>query len=320
MKKTKVKNIVKIFVITIILTLININISKAVTSKKQELTDSIETKENVFQSSKNNKELENYTIDISNEEELEDTIKGLMLTINSEGMSKDLLSQAINIYTQITEKYSNNEIATIIEDNRDELIDNGISSENLDNSVKVLNSINTQQLKKVLETVDIDEVSNKIENGENIVTIAKDITKSLSPKEKINLIFDILLSANAIKTVLIVIVVLFVYRTLLRCVIYKKAKKQAWAPFVPIYRNIVMLKICNMSPWWLLLLLLPVVGWLFLWVIYVASRFMLAEGFNKGVGFAFGLWLLPIIFESIIVFSKKTKYIGFEEEDEEVLE
>ena len=116
MKKTKVKNIVKIFVITIILTLININISKAVTSKKQELTDSIETKENVFQSSKNNKELENYTIDISNEEELKDTIKGLMLTINSEGMSKDLLSQAINIYTQITEKYSNNEIATIIED------------------------------------------------------------------------------------------------------------------------------------------------------------------------------------------------------------
>ena len=32
---------------------------------------------------------------------------------------------------------------------------------------------------------------------------------------------------------------------------------------------------------------------------------------------AFGLWLLAPIFETILVFSRKTKYIGFEEENEE---
>ena len=99
--------------------------------------------------------------------------------------------------------------------------------------------------------------------------------------------------------------------------IYKKANKKAWAAFVPIYRNITMLKICKMSPWWLLLLLVPIIGWIILWIVSVASKFMLAEAFGKGTGFAFGLWLLAPIFETILVFSRKTKYIGFEEENEE---
>ena len=99
---------------------------------------------------------------------------------------------------------------------------------------------------------------------------------------------------------------------MLRCVIYKKAHKKAWAPFIPIYRNIVMLKICGMSPWWLLLLFVPIIGWLLLFVVNVASKFMLAESFGKGTGFAFGLWLLAPIFETILVFSKKIKYVGFE--------
>ena len=75
--------------------------------------------------------------------------------------------------------------------------------------------------------------------------------------------------------------------------------------FIPIYRNVVMLKICGMSPWWLLLLLVPVLGWIILFVISVASKFMLAESFGKGTGFAFGLWLLAPIFETILVFSRK---------------
>ena len=124
------------------------------------------------------------------------------------------------------------------------------------------------------------------------------------------------MSTKIIKNFVIALIVLAIYRTLLRCVIYKKAHKKAWAPFIPVYRNVVMLKICNMSPWWLLLLLVPVVGWIILWIVSVASKFMLAEAFGKGTGFAFGLWLLAPIFETILVFSKKTKYIGFEDEFE----
>ena len=64
-------------------------------------------------------------------------------------------------------------------------------------------------------------------------------------------------------------------------------------------------------PWVLLLLLVPVVGWFALIIINIYTKFTLAEGFGKGIGFGFGLWILGPIFEAILAFSRKSKYIGF---------
>lgn len=295
MIKTNARKIVIISIILIITSLIfNINMVEARTSDISNMG--------------------NYKIEIDNEENLSETIKDLILTINSEGMNESFLAQTINLYAQVTEKYTNDEIATMIEENKNELVKNGVSSENVNTITKVLRSINTEQTKKVLSQINIDEIYSKIKNGENLQTILQDIADNMSTTEKVNLMVSILLSANVIRKIFVVLVILFIYRTLLRCVIYKKAGRKAWAPFIPIYRNVVMLKICGMSPWWLLLLFVPVIGWAFLWVVSVASKFMLAESFEKGTGFALGLWLLAPIFETIMVFSRQTKYIGFEEE------
>lgn len=291
MTKTKVKNVVVIMIILIIL---------AMTTTVKAANNSITN-----------------DIDMTNKSQVSRTIRDLMLTIESEGMQKNLLSEAINMYSEATQVYSNDEIAEMIEENRTELTQYGMKSEDIDSVVKVLNSFDTEKTKKILNTLDIDQISEKISNGESTQDILREVTSSLSATEKIGLAVDVLLSAHIIKTILTVMIAIFIYRTLLRCVIYKKAKRQAWAPFVPIYRNIVMLKICNMSPLWLLLLFVPIIGWAILWIVHVASRFMLAEGFGKGPLFAFGLWLLAPIFETIIVFSRKTKYLGFEEEIEE---
>ena len=255
--------------------------------------------------------ISNYTIDVENEEEASDTIKDLILTINSEGMDKSLLSQTLNLYNQLTAQYTNNEIADMIEQNKKELEENNVQMDNVDSVITLLKSVDTTQLRKILGQVDIERIATKVENGESAASILKDITGNMTATEKVNFVMEILLSAYVVKIIIILSIILFIYRTLLRCVIYKKAHKRAWAPFVPIYRNIVMLKICGMSPWWLLLLLVPVVGWVLLFVVSVASKFMLAESFGKGTFFAFGLWLLAPIFETMLVFSKKTKYIGF---------
>lgn len=290
MIKTKVKNAIIIAITLIILT----------------ITTTVKATNNTITSE----------INMNNKTEVSETIRDLLLTIGSEGLQKNLMSEAINMYAEATKTYSNEEIAKMVEEHKEELIQNGIKSEDIDSMVKVLNSFDTEKTKKILNTIDVDKISEKIANGENIQDIIKEITSSLSATEKIGLAVDVMLSANIVKTILIVIISIFIYRTLLRCVIYKKARKQAWTPFVPIYRNIVMLKICNMSPWWLLLLLVPIIGWLILWIVHVASKFMLAEGFGRGVIFAFGLWLLAPIFETILVFSKKIKYVGFEEIEE----
>ena len=198
----------------------------------------------------------------------------------------------------------------------DEFVQSGVKKEDLDSIITVLKRVDTVQLKKVLGKIDIEKIATRVKNGESTTQILKVITDQFSTSEKVDIIFGTLLSTKIIKNFAIVMIVLAIYRTLLRCVIYKKAHKKAWASFIPVYRNVVMLKICNMSPCWLLLLLVPVVGWIILWIVSVASKFMLAEAFGKGTGFAFGLWLLAPIFETILVFSKKTKYIGFEDEFE----
>ena len=192
-----------------------------------------------------------------------------------------------------------------------ELEENGITKDELDNINLVLKNVDEKQLNKVLDNINIDEITSQLQSGSTLLEIVQNTINSMSAKEKIKFIIDLLLSAYILKTIITVLVVFIIYGILLRCLIFKKAGRHAWEALIPIYRDVVMLKICNMSPWWLLLALIPIIGWAFLWVVKVASKFMLAEGFDKGAAFGFGLWLLPPIFETILVFSRKTKYVGF---------
>ena len=300
----KRRKIGRIFIVLIILiTIFSINKVQAVSTNNT----------NVSGTRVNSSQVAN-TLDINNKEEVQDTITNYILTINSEGLTQSILSDVIELYTNLTESYSNEQIADMIDDCKGNLSEYGVPEENLDSVTTVLRNLNTTQTKEVLDKININEISQKLSNGESIQTIINDIMQSMTATEKVDLVVSILLSANIIRTVLIVLLVIFVYRTLLRCVIYKKAGKHAWAPFIPIYRNVVMLKICGMSPWWLLLLLVPIVGWIGLWLVSVASKFMLAEKFGREVAFSFGLWLLAPIFETILAVSRKIQYIGNEEE------
>ena len=300
--KKNIRRLIAIIVLSAILLVVNINVAMAV----NDVSSNIEK-------DKKDSTASNYVDDINDEAEVSNAIRNLILTINSEGMNKNLLSQILNLYTQLAKSYTNTEIVEMIEQHRDEFEQNNVKMDNIDSVTNLLKIVDTNKLNKIVSQIDVNEISAKIENGENIQAILNSITGTMTPVEKVNFVMDILLSAQIVKAIAIILIVLFIYRTLLRCVIYKKAGKKAWAPFIPIYRNVVMLKICGMSPWWLLLLLIPVIGWILLFVVSVASKFMLAESFGKGTGFAFGLWLLAPIFETILVFSKKTKYIGFEE-------
>lgn len=300
----KRRKIGRIFIVLIILiTIFSINKVQAVSASNTSISG---TRVNSSQVAN--------TLDINNKEEVQDTITNYILTINSEALTQSILSDVIELYTNLTESYSNEQIADMIDDCKGNLSEYGVPEENLDSVTTVLRNLNTTQTKEVLDKININEISQKLSNGESIQTIINDIMQSMTATEKVDLVVSILLSANIIRTVLIVLLVIFVYRTLLRCVIYKKAGKHAWAPFIPIYRNVVMLKICGMSPWWLLLLLVPIVGWIGLWLVSVASKFMLAEKFGRGVAFSFGLWLLAPIFETILAVSRKIQYIGNEEE------
>ena len=187
------RKIIKIFItlcfISILCFILNLNTVRAATTLMFKETTSNE---------------QNYQININDEAEVSETIKNLILTINSEGMNKNFLSQTIELYTQLTEKYTNNEIIDIIEQNKSELKENNVNTENIDSVIKILKNVDTNNLRKILSQIDVDELATKINNGESAQSIILDITREMSTAEKVNFVVDILLAARNIKTILII--------------------------------------------------------------------------------------------------------------------
>ena len=236
------------------------------------------------------------TIDVNNLDDIKDLIQS-----SSEG-NVDIYD-VLQAYKDLSEKYSNEEIATAIEENKELLTEQGISENVIDSGTSVLRSVDAKQLNKILsEDINIDEIQQQLEDGATPTEILNNIQQDMSTTDKISLGVNLIMG---------IIVVLIIYNIIVRWRIYKKAGKHGWAALIPIYRDVVMYKICDVSPWVLLLLLVPVVGWFALIIINIYTKFTLAEGFGKGIGFGFGLWILGPIFEAILAFSRKSKYIGF---------
>ena len=87
--------------------------------------------------------------------------------------------------------------------------------------------------------------------------------------------------------------------------VFAKAGKPGWAAIVPIYNFIVLLEIVGRPAWWTVLLLLPCIN-VFAGLIVSLD---LAKAFNKGTGFAIGLWLIGFIFLPVLGFSS-AQYVG----------
>lgn len=84
--------------------------------------------------------------------------------------------------------------------------------------------------------------------------------------------------------------------------VFTKAGKPGWASIIPIYNIIVMLQIVGRPWWWLLLMLIPIVGL----VIAIIVSIDMAKSFGKGAGFGIGLALLGFIFYPILGFGSAT--------------
>jgi len=84
--------------------------------------------------------------------------------------------------------------------------------------------------------------------------------------------------------------------------IFTKAGEAGWKSIIPIYNFIVILKIVGREWWWILLMLIPVVG-LIVWIIVSLD---LAKSFGRGTGFGIGMAFLSPIFALILGFGSDT--------------
>lgn len=229
--------------------------------------------------------------------------------LNSQDGKIDI-TKLVTEYEELAKEYTNDEIADMIEENKDKIEEKGISSDVVSAGTQILRTMEPEKVTKILkEDIKIDEVKEKLDQGYTTSEIIKDVTTTLSIKEKISIAMKLLFANQMFKAIVTLLVILSVYSIIIRWIIFKKADKHGFAAIIPIYRDVVYFKICSISPWVILFVLLPIIGWLILAVLKIVSKFELSYNFGRKTGFGFGLWLLPIIFESIIAFSKKIKYV-----------
>ena len=87
--------------------------------------------------------------------------------------------------------------------------------------------------------------------------------------------------------------------------VFTKAGQPGWASIIPIYNAIVWLRIAGRPGWWILLFLIPIVGF----VIAIVVSIDFARKFGKGAGFAMGLVFLGFIFYPILAWGS-AQYSG----------
>jgi Family of unknown function (DUF5684) len=103
-------------------------------------------------------------------------------------------------------------------------------------------------------------------------------------------------------TIFLWVIVFYAIAVIPFWVIFTKAGQQGWQALIPIYSTYILLKIVGRPGWWLLLFLIPLVGFVILVIIYND----LSKSFGHGVGFTLGLIFLNLIFFYILAFGSST--------------
>lgn len=81
-------------------------------------------------------------------------------------------------------------------------------------------------------------------------------------------------------------------------VVFEKAGDAGWKSLIPIYNGYILMKISGNPGWWVILLLIPVVGI----VINLLAMLSLAGKFGRGALFGVGLCFLPMFFLPALAF------------------
>ena len=84
--------------------------------------------------------------------------------------------------------------------------------------------------------------------------------------------------------------------------VFTKAGEAGWKSLIPIYNIIVLLRIVGREWWWVILMLIPIVGF----IICIIVSHDLAKAFGRGTGFGIGLAFLTPIWGLILGFGSDT--------------
>lgn len=216
--------------------------------------------------------------------------------------------EVLKIYDEISEEYSLQDIADLLEENTKEMEEKGVQKDILEAGIHFIRTTDEKDIRKIIEEdIDFENIKEKVQEGYSPEQIVSSVIEETPDEKKVEMIIKILWANKIVKTVGIVLILLFLYGTIIRWILYQKAGKHGWAAIIPLYRQIVMYQICDLSPWLMLLWFVPIIGWMAMLVVAIMKRFCLAKEFGRGGLFGFGLLILPPIFQAILAFQSNRK-------------
>jgi hypothetical protein len=101
---------------------------------------------------------------------------------------------------------------------------------------------------------------------------------------------------------LVIVAALYVWVALSLSAVFRKAGFESWRAWVPVFNIASLLQLGGLSPWLVLLGLVPVFGWLFLWVVVVVAAHRVNQGFGLGSGLTVLAALLFPVWATVVGF------------------
>lgn len=295
------KNFKMIFIVFIFILLISITSFAAPSRKKP------------FNLNNINYDSINYD-EINNVKTILNTIdKKTLTTISKSSNTIDTttinVDELINVYENLSRIVSNEELANFIKDNADTFENAGIDKSIISTSESLARKFDSDTIVDILKNdINLDKVTTMREKGANAEEIIISIMEDTPVQKLFGIALKLVFASFIYRLIFLLLILTAIYSIYITSLIFKKASKKGFASFIPIYRDIVHLKVCGMSPWLLVFILVPVIGWFILLSVAIIARFELSKHFGHGFFFGLGLLICPILFRSIIAFSND-KYI-----------
>ena len=157
-------------------------------------------------------------------------IKTGNITSNSIDINSINIDEVLNIYEDLSEIVSNEDIADLLKDNSKLLVEAGLDKDAISTSETLLRTFDSSAVVDIVRNdLDLDKLIEMYKNGASLEDIIKSIITGTSTQTKIKIVFTLLFANFYVRVFFVVMIFIAIYSIFVTSLIFSKArKKQIW--------------------------------------------------------------------------------------------
>ncbi len=228
----------KIFILIIALIILLLQVTSLATSPNFDALKSIDVNDinlNSIDKSKVNELIETLnSIDVNKLDSSavintidKNEIKSGNITANSIDINSININEVLDIYEDLSEIISNEDIADLLKDNSKLLTDAGIDEGILSTTETLLRTFDSSAVVDIVRNdLDLDKLIQMYQNGASLEDILSSIITGTSTQTKIKIVFKLLFSNFYVRVFFVVMIIIAIYSIFITSLIFGKARKK----------------------------------------------------------------------------------------------